>query len=144
MWVPAVGLLASEPAAHAPSGTAGFYVSFSRWRPGWVAVLCLAAVVVPLSDGVSPSWAQPEEGDLRVIPLAETDAEYEGRLEIYHEGEWGGICDDYWGIQNARVACRELGFGSVSRCMSFFIRVRPALLSRPGAGGARAVPRPLA
>ena len=57
VWVPAVGLLASEPAAHAPSGTAGFYVSFSRWRPGWVAVLCLAAVVVPLSDGVSPRWA---------------------------------------------------------------------------------------
>ena len=69
-------------------------------------------MVVPLSDGVSPSWAQPEEGDLRVIPLAETDAEYEGRLEIYHEGEWGGICDDYWGIQNVRVACRELGYRS--------------------------------
>ena len=92
------------------------------------AVLCLVAGLVPLSGGMSPSWAQPEEGDLRVIPLAETDAEYEGRLEIYHSGEWGGICDDFWGIADARVACRhvDLGYTGAEAALRELTRPTPA------------------
>uniref|UniRef100_A0AAQ4RBN7 Deleted in malignant brain tumors 1 protein-like n=1 Tax=Gasterosteus aculeatus aculeatus TaxID=481459 RepID=A0AAQ4RBN7_GASAC len=35
-----------------------------------------------------------------------------GRLEIYHEGQWGTICDDRWGMQEATVTCRELDCGA--------------------------------
>ncbi|KAK9531642.1 hypothetical protein VZT92_011053 [Zoarces viviparus] len=35
-----------------------------------------------------------------------------GRLEIYNDGQWGTICDDRWGMQEATVACRELNCGS--------------------------------
>ena len=34
----------------------------------------------------------------------------EGRIEIYHGGEWGTICDDNWTMNNGRVVCRMLGY----------------------------------
>ena len=67
--------------------------------------------------GADPACAEPgEEGELR---LAAGDDERSGRLEVYHDGAWGTVCDDGWndggptspqGFQNADVACRQLGF----------------------------------
>ena len=45
----------------------------------------------------------------------------DGRLEIFIDGSWGTICDDYWTKENADVACRALGFaaGSVDNVLRF-------------------------
>ena len=66
----------------------------------------LAAALVVLA--VMPAHAaDPADGDLRIRG---GDSHNEGRLEIFHDNEWGTVCDDFFGRMDAKVACKQMGY----------------------------------
>ena len=62
--------------------------------------------------GVVCRNASCTENDVRLV---NGFTDYEGRVEVCLNGNWGTVCDDQWSTNDAMVVCQQLGYPVIGK-----------------------------
>ena len=79
----------------------------SRFARATAAIALTALVMSGATLGLVTPVHAASDGDLRI---EDGPSDNEGRLEIFHDGEWGAVCDDFFSTPDANVACKQIGY----------------------------------
>ena len=104
---PIAGKVNEEPVANQPDGAMSPWHRGIGLGHGQVSRVVGLVVFGFLLGLLSVAARGASDGDLRI---EDGPSGSHGRLEIFHDGEWGGVCDDDFDDTDAGVACRELGY----------------------------------
>ncbi|KAL4708580.1 hypothetical protein ACJJTC_014188 [Scirpophaga incertulas] len=82
-------------------------------------VICTDRTKEDLIKTIKPAKRIHEVLDINSasLRLAGGRSNNEGRVEIYHKGNWGSLCPDGWTLFEASVVCRHLALGFAQQAL---------------------------